>query len=91
MIEYIAYEETDEFLTYEMQRIVNYHERFRDLPQYHQAATIIPTPAYEKPFFKDTLLLEPGDNEMVPTVNFIFPSTTRTGFRHRFATSAPWP
>ncbi len=66
MIEYISYEETDEFLTYEMQRLVSYHEEFNDLPDFHQVAAILPGVKYEKPLFKDTLLLEAGDNEMVP-------------------------
>lgn len=66
MIEYIAYEETDEFLTYEMGRLVNYHREFNDLPEFHQVARIIPDTRFEKPFFKDTLILEPADNELVP-------------------------
>ncbi len=66
MIEYIAYEETDEFLTYEMERLVNYHKENNDLPDFHKVADIIPDVKYDEPFFKDTLLLEPGDNEMVP-------------------------
>jgi len=66
MIEYIAYEETDEFLTYEMERLVKYHKEYNELPEYHKVANIIPDVSYEKPFFKDTLILEPGDNEMVP-------------------------
>jgi signal transduction histidine kinase len=66
MIQYISYEETDEFLTYEMQRLVNYHDEFGDLPEVHQASRIIPDTRLEKPMFKDTLLLETGDNELVP-------------------------
>ncbi|SHK07632.1 Signal transduction histidine kinase [Tangfeifania diversioriginum] len=66
MIEYVSYEEIDEFLTYEMERLVEYHEENNDLPEFHQVARIIEDVKYEKPFFKDTLLLEPGDNEMVP-------------------------
>lgn len=66
MIEYIAYEETDEFLTYEMQRLINYHEINNDLPDFHKVADIITGVKYNEPVFKDTLLLEPGDNEMVP-------------------------
>lgn len=66
MIEYISYEETDEYLTYEMERLLNYHHEFNDLPEYHKVADILPEIKYEKPVFKDTLLLEPGDNEMVP-------------------------
>lgn len=66
MIEYISYEETDEFLTYEMERLINYHEQFNDFPEFHQVARILPDVRYEKPLFKDTLILEAGDNEMVP-------------------------
>lgn len=66
MIEYIAYEETDEFLTYEMERLVRYHEMNNDLPDFHRVADILEGVKYEQPVFKDTLLLEPGDNEMVP-------------------------
>jgi len=66
MIEYISYEETDEFLTYEMQRLVNYHNEFNDLPEYHQVTNIFPDIMLEKPMFKDTMILETGDNEMVP-------------------------
>lgn len=66
MIEYIAYEETDEFLTYEMERLLDYHKENGNLPDYHKVANIIPGLRYEKPVFKDTLLLETGDNEMVP-------------------------
>jgi len=66
MIEYIAYEETDEFLTYEMDRLENYHTQFNEFPEFYKDAEIIPNTYYEKSFFKDTMLLEPGDNEMVP-------------------------
>lgn len=66
MIEYIEHEETDEFLTYEMERLNAYHEENGALPEYHKVADIIPDVHYDTPIFKDTLLLEPGDNEMVP-------------------------
>ncbi len=66
MIEYIAYEETDEFLTYEMERLIQYHEKNDDLPDFANIAGVFENQKYEKPFFKDTLLLESGDNEMVP-------------------------
>lgn len=66
MIEYISYEETDEFLTYEMQRLIDYHRENNDLPEFHQVTDILPGVKYDVPAFKDTLLLEPGDNEMVP-------------------------
>ena len=66
MIKYIAYEETDEFLTYEMERLINYHEQNNDLPDFHKVAEILEDVKYPEPVFKDTLLLESGDNEMVP-------------------------
>lgn len=66
MIEYISYEETDEFLTYEMQRLIRYYDEHKDLPEFHKVADIIPGIVYNEPVFKDTMLLEPGDNEMVP-------------------------
>ncbi|MCO6491021.1 MAG: HAMP domain-containing histidine kinase [Phaeodactylibacter sp.] len=66
MIEYIAYEETDEFLTYEMERLLDYHKTNGNLPDYHKVSNVIPGLRYEKPVFRDTLLLETGDNEMVP-------------------------
>jgi signal transduction histidine kinase len=66
MIEYIAYEETDEFLTYEMGRLLTYHRENGNLPDFHKVANVIPDLRYERPVFKDTLLLETGDNEMVP-------------------------
>lgn len=72
MIEYIAYEETDEFLTYEMERLVAYHTEHNDLPEYHKVADIIPGKAYTEPVFKDTMMLESGDNEMVPYRELFF-------------------
>lgn len=66
IIEYVAYDEVDEFLTYEMDRLVAYHKEYNDLPDFHYVAKIIEDVKYEQPVFKDTLLLEPGDNEMVP-------------------------
>lgn len=66
MISYVIYEETDEFLTYEMNRLVKYHKQFNDLPEFHSVAGIQEGVLYDIPVFKDTLLLETGDNEMVP-------------------------
>ena len=66
MIEYISYEETDEFLTYEMERLIEYHKENNDLPDFNNVDDIIEDVIYSEPFFKDTLLLESGDNEMVP-------------------------
>lgn len=65
-IEYINYEETDEFLTYEMQRLERYHHDNFDLPEYHRVADILPDKHYPQPVFKDTMMLEPADNEWVP-------------------------
>jgi len=66
MIEYINHEETDEFLTYEMERLVRYYNENRDLPEFNNVAGILYDTRYDTPYYKDTLLLEPGDNEMVP-------------------------
>lgn len=66
MIKYIIYEETDEFLTYEMQRLVKYHANHNDLPEFNKVAKIIEDLRLDSPVFKDTLILEPEDNEMVP-------------------------
>ncbi len=65
-IEYVAHEETDEFLTYEMERIKEYHRENGNLSEFHNLAEIIPGKRYLQPVFRDTLILEPGDNEMVP-------------------------
>jgi len=66
IIKYIVYEETDEYMTYEMERIVKYHGMNNDLPEFHQLDYIQEGVYHEKPFFKDTMMLEPADNEMVP-------------------------
>ncbi|WP_073000152.1 sensor histidine kinase [Mariniphaga anaerophila] len=66
IIEFIAYEEVDEFLTYEMERLVKYHKEYNDLPDFHKLEKVIEDVKYDSPVFKDTLILEPGDNEMVP-------------------------
>lgn len=65
-IEYVAHEETDEFLTYEMERIISYHDENQELPEFNKVSEIIPDLAYATPVFKDTMMLETGDNEMVP-------------------------
>lgn len=65
-IKYIIYEETDEFLTYEMERLISYHKINNDLPEFHRIADIIEGLKIDYPVFKDTLMLESGDNEMVP-------------------------
>lgn len=66
MIKYIVYEETDEHLTYEMERLVEYHSKHDDLPEFHKVADIVENLRLEKPLFKDTLILEESDNEMIP-------------------------
>ncbi|MFZ2898924.1 MAG: HAMP domain-containing sensor histidine kinase [Saprospiraceae bacterium] len=71
-IRYIVYEEADEYLTYEMERLVRYHEQNGSLPDFHKVAGIVEGQSVGKPFFKDTLILEPGDNEMVPHRELVF-------------------
>lgn len=66
MFEYINHEETDEYLTYEMERLVRYYNENQDLPEFNKVADVLYDTRYDKPYYKDTLLLEPGDNEMVP-------------------------
>ena len=66
MIQYIVYEEADEYLKYEMNRIVAYHNEFEDLPDNHSVVAVIDDKKFDKPHFKDTLILETEDNEMVP-------------------------
>lgn len=72
MISYIIYEETDEFLTYEMNRLVAYHNLYHDLPEFQNVANIMENIEYPVPVFKDTMLLETGDNEMVPYRELFF-------------------
>lgn len=66
MIQYIVYEEADEYLNYEMNRIVAYHREFQDLPDNHSVVAVMDDLKFDKPHFKDTLILETEDNEMVP-------------------------
>lgn len=71
-IRYVFYEETDEYLTYEMIRLIKYHQEHNELPEFHKATDIILDKRYEEPFFKDTLILEPSDNEMIPHRELLF-------------------
>ncbi len=52
MIKYIVYEETDEHLTYEMERLVEYHSNYGDLPEYHRVTDIIEGLRFDEPVFK---------------------------------------
>ena len=72
MIKYIIYEEADEHLTYEMERLIEYHEKYNDLPDYHKLSNIIEDLKIETPFFKDTFILEPKDGEMIPHRELFF-------------------
>jgi signal transduction histidine kinase len=64
--EYINYEETDEYLTFEMGRYIVHHNKNNVLSEAYHFAYLIPGKNYLKPVFKDTVLFEPGDNEMIP-------------------------
>lgn len=66
VIKYIVYEESDEHLSYEMERLVEYHSKYSDLPEYHKVVDIIEDLRLDEPVFKDTLILEVRDNEMIP-------------------------
>jgi signal transduction histidine kinase len=73
MIKYISSSEVNEFLTYEMERIIDYSKVHNDLPQYQMVADILPGKKSENPFFRDTLILETGDMEMAPYRELLFP------------------
>jgi len=66
VIKAIAYEETDEYLTYEMDRIKRYHDIHQALPGLHSVDEILPVVDFFEPFFKDTLFFEIGDDEWIP-------------------------
>lgn len=72
MMRHVIYEETDEYLTYEMTRLLEYHRRHQALPDLHMVTDVIEGVAYPLPVFRDTLILEPGDNEMVPYRQLFF-------------------
>lgn len=66
IIQYVVYEETDEYLQYEMERILAYHSAHGDLPDQHNVSRILEGEHTATHYFRDTLILEPGDDEMVP-------------------------
>jgi signal transduction histidine kinase len=66
MIKFIIYDETDEFLTYEKDRLLRYHKEHNTLPEYIRLGGIFYNLKMEIPIFKDTMLLESADNEFVP-------------------------
>ena len=66
MIKYISYEDTDEYLIYEMKRLINNFNESNEVPDFDNGVEIIPGIRFDKPEFRDTLLLEPIENEMVP-------------------------
>jgi signal transduction histidine kinase len=72
MIIHLSKEEAREYLTYEMERIIHYHETHKDLPDFNKIANIYEGVRTPKPIFKDTLILETGDNEMVPYKQLFF-------------------
>lgn len=66
VFKHIVYDEIDEFLNHEMNRILSWHERFNDVPDVNSIVRVYEVNAPFAPFFADTLLLETGDMEMVP-------------------------
>ncbi len=72
-INYIVYEEADEFLSYEMNRVIRYHKQYSDLPDLYIVTDIKEGLEYVVPTFRDTLILETGDNELVPYRELHFP------------------
>lgn len=66
-VEYINYEETDEYLTYKMGHLKDYYQKNNILPRFPQSVDRIQYDVKPiQPFFKDTLILETADNEWVP-------------------------
>jgi len=63
---YIAYDEIDEFLLYEMDRINQHYALYTDVPDVNSIVRTYEVEAPFEAFFADTLLLETGDMEMVP-------------------------
>ena len=72
VIKFIVYEETDEHLSYEMERIIKYHAKYNHLPEFHKIANIIEDYKLEKAIYRDTLILEEFDNEMIPFRELLF-------------------
>lgn len=66
IIRHIVYEETDEFLSYEMERIQRYHSKYNDLPEDQKTVKILEDTSPHESYFRDTLILEPADNELIP-------------------------
>lgn len=66
VIKGITYEETDEYLTYEMERVQRFYALNNALPSLHAVDEILPGVDIMEPFFKDTLFFEIGDDEWVP-------------------------
>lgn len=72
IIRYINYEETDEYLSYEMEHIIQYYNEHGVLSEYNNIEEVLPNVSYEYPIFKDTLILQTGDNEYVPFRELFF-------------------
>jgi signal transduction histidine kinase len=66
VFKFIAYSEIDEFLQYEKNRILAWHELNHDVPDVNTIVRVYPVEAPFMPFFSDTLLLETADMEMAP-------------------------
>jgi signal transduction histidine kinase len=65
IFKFIAYEEIDEFLQYEKNRILSWYELNNNIPDVNSITRVYPVEAPFSPFFADTLLLETSDMEMV--------------------------
>ncbi len=67
IVEYINYEEADEYLTYKMEYLKDFYQKNKILPEFpHSIDRIQYDVKPIRPFFKDTLILETGDNEWIP-------------------------
>jgi signal transduction histidine kinase len=64
-IKFISYEETDEYLTFEMNRIVKQYYLTNELPEINDVDEIIPNFESIVPFFKDTFIVDDSDGEEI--------------------------
>jgi len=65
IFQYVDYEEVDEHLSYEMERLISYHKIHNDLPENRPSIQIFHDLLITEPYFSDTLILEPADDELM--------------------------
>lgn len=82
-IRWIAYQEADEYLSYEMERIDRNFTKTGELPQVYGMSEIQPGLMVTTPTFRDTLLQTSEEGELEQYRELLFPiSDDRTGVHH---------